>query len=278
MGYRATNNAVSVLAASMAATAGATSMEIDPADVALFPVINNGGAGTDHTVITIINDAGDKEIVKVTRHDSGAAVFTVVRGWENTTIRAWGIGDMVSLRLTAGVVDDAFLHVDDPTNAHMATAIGFTPAGTLSASTVQAAIEEVDGDVQGKSPIGHAHPGTYEPVDANIARINADQSWTGSQRAAYVVDNDGNFDMAVANDFICTPAANLTLQFSNEAAGQRGCIFLNNAAGRVISLGAEVDAPAPLAAEITVAGKYWLSYWCYDGVNVVIAGSRSIVT
>lgn len=34
-------------------------------------------------------------------------------------------------------------HIDDATAAHAATAIAFTPAGTIAASTVQAAIEEV---------------------------------------------------------------------------------------------------------------------------------------
>ena len=33
-----------------------------------------------------------------------------------------------------------------------------------------------------------------------------DRSWTGSQRATFVADNDGSFDLAVGNDFKCTTA------------------------------------------------------------------------
>lgn len=280
MGYRATNNAVSVLAASMAATAGATTVEIDPADVPLFPVINNGGVGSDYTLLTIVNNARDLEIVKVTRHDSGSSVFTVVRGWENTSILAWDVGDLVSSRLTAGVVEEAFLHVDDVTNAHMAIAIGFNPTGTIGATTVQEAVAEVSGDVTVlytvKADADHDHDGVYEPVDINIARLNMDQNWTGSQRATYVTDNDGSFDMSAGTDFVCTAASSLTLQFANEAAGQRGCILLNNAGAFTISLGAEIDAPADMAVDLSAAGKYWLSYWCYDGTNVALVASGAL--
>lgn len=41
-------------------------------------------------------------------------------------------------------------HINDTTDAHDASAISFTPAGTIAATDVQAAIEELDGDFSAK--------------------------------------------------------------------------------------------------------------------------------
>src|SRR5690349_11648488 len=48
---------------------------------------------------------------------------------------------------TWGTFPDLAAHLADTTDAHMATAIGFTPAGTIAATDVQAAIEEVASEV-----------------------------------------------------------------------------------------------------------------------------------
>lgn len=45
------------------------------------------------------------------------------------------------------VSDDLAAHLADTVDAHDASAISFVPAGTIAATTVQAAIEEVSGDV-----------------------------------------------------------------------------------------------------------------------------------
>ena len=46
-------------------------------------------------------------------------------------------------------------------------------------------------------------------VDASVAIKTADASWTGSQRATLVVDNDGSFDLNAGQNFSCTPAGQL---------------------------------------------------------------------
>lgn len=106
--------------------------------------------------------------------------------------------------------------------------------------------------------------------------LTNDQSWTGSQRATPVTDNDGSFDMNAGNDFVWTPTGTDTLEFTNEATGQRGCILLDNSSGYTISLGSEVEADADCATTLSAAGKYQIGYWCYDGTNVAISYSGAI--
>lgn len=190
--------------------------------------------------------------------------------------------------------------------------VPFTPTGNVAASTVQAAIAEVDSekldassytanDVLAKlvtvdgtgsnldadlldgnhatafATSGHNHSGVYEPANANIAKVNTAQTWSASQRVTPVTDNDGSFDMNAGNDFLCTPTGAITLQFTNETTGQGGRILLNNTSNYVISMGSELDADADCASTLSVTGKYWINYWCYDGVNVAIVYSGVLV-
>ncbi len=104
--YKAANNCASTLAAGI--TDSGTTLTIQTADTAKFPIINQGGTGTDYTYLTLEDSALNMEIVKVTRHDNGSSSLTIARAQEGTTARAWQAGDSVALRVTAGVVTDAF--------------------------------------------------------------------------------------------------------------------------------------------------------------------------
>ena len=73
----------------------ATSVTIDPADVAKFPSIS----GSEYFIIVLITSAGDFEIMRVTAVNSN--VFTVMRAQEGTPARAFAVGDKVEHRLTA---------------------------------------------------------------------------------------------------------------------------------------------------------------------------------
>lgn len=193
MAYKASNNAISQLASSMGGTSGDTTLVIEAGDIAKFPVINNGGAGSDYTLLTLVDGALNTEIVKVTRHDTNAASFTVVRGEEGTTIRPWQIGDAVSCQLTAGVVTQTYTHPSEATGAHAASAIAFTPAGNLSAPNVQAALQELDSE---KSGTGHGHTAgqtSFTPagtvsagnVQAAIEEVSGDVAALGSSFASH---------------------------------------------------------------------------------------------
>jgi len=107
--YVASNRARSTLAAALTASVGDVTLQVDPADAALFPAINNSGLTSDQfTVLTLFDASGNYEEVRVTRHDTGSSSFTIERGQENTEIRAWQIGDSVTLRMTSGVIEELF--------------------------------------------------------------------------------------------------------------------------------------------------------------------------
>jgi len=106
---------------------------------------------------------------------------------------------------------------------------------------------------------------------------NLSQTWTGAQVSGVTTDNGGPYDMSVGNDFISVPSAALTLQFDNLVSGQRGCLLLDNSGGQSISLHASIKAKNGIATTLSTAGIYWISYWCYDGVNVAISCSEGLV-
>ena len=112
--------------------------------------------------------------------------------------------------------------------------------------------------------------GTDSAVD-----LTADQSWTGSQRATMVTDNDGSFDMNAGQNFNCTPSGNFTLTFTNIANGQSGFIILINSGGHTVSLHANSKADAALAGTVSTAGTYILSY-ISNGTNVYLTNSAVI--
>ena len=109
----------------------------------------------------------------------------------------------------------------------------------------------------------------------SYATFAGDNSWTGSQRATNVTDNDGSFDMDAGQNFICTPSANFTLTFTNIANGQSGFIKLINTGGYTVSLAGTSKADAKLASTVTVAGTYIISYYS-DGTNVYLTNSAAI--
>ena len=105
-----------------------------------------------------------------------------------------------------------------------------------------------------------------------VGVLASDQSWTGSQRATLVVDNDGRFDMNLGQNFICTPAGNFALTFTNITDGQSGFLLLVNSGGHTVTAHANSKKDADLLATVTAAGTYLLSYLS-DGTNVYLTTS-----
>lgn len=116
------NNAISKLAANI--TSGATSIALTAGEGGRFP--SPGGA--DYFLLTLYQMSGanevNHEIVKVTAR--AGDTLTVVRGWDNTTARAFNAFDPVSLRITAA--------------AMTAQAIGAQPASVTAPLTDESVI------------------------------------------------------------------------------------------------------------------------------------------
>lgn len=102
-----------------------------------------GGTG-NYFIITLENASGVRELVRVDNHGAGTDVFGDVtypctRGYGGSSAQTWLTGDSCDLRLPAfaiGVISDAAGVVN-------------TPAGNIAAVTVQAAINELDGEKAG---------------------------------------------------------------------------------------------------------------------------------
>lgn len=93
------------------------------ADEAAFKAGVNLEAGTDFPSLATFNDHD-------ARHEAGGA-------------------DEMSIAGLAGIPTELQTHMDDTAGAHAATAIAFTPDGSISATTVQAAIVEVRDEATG---------------------------------------------------------------------------------------------------------------------------------
>lgn len=97
MGVKVTNNAYGTLSAGIAS--GDTTITLDGGQGARFPTL---GAG-DYFYGTLIDTSNNIEVVKVTARSTDS--MTVVRGQDNTTARAYAIGDRFELRPTAALFD-----------------------------------------------------------------------------------------------------------------------------------------------------------------------------
>jgi len=114
---------------------------------------------------------------------------------------------------------------------------------------------------------------TVQPYDADTAKTDVAQTYTASQRGTVVTDNDLSFDMNAGNNFSCTPTLTGTITFTNITEGQSGNIYLDNSAGVVISAAATTYMDPASLSTINTAGKYWLSYYCADGTNVIVSAT-----
>ena len=107
---------------------------------------------------------------------------------------------------------------------------------------------------------------------SGVAILATDQSWTGSQRATTVTDNDGSFDMNAGQNFICTVSSGtITITFTNIANGQSGFIKLINS-GATIAAHTNTKVDATILATLTTAGTYLISYFS-DGTDVWLTNS-----
>ena len=91
---------------------------------------------------------------------------------------------------------------------------------------------------------------------AGTMDLTADQSWTGSQRATIVTDNDGSFDMNAGQNFKCTPTGIVNITFTNPADGQSGYIILVNGSAYSHTKASAVKAPEALLTDISAAGTF----------------------
>ena len=97
MGVKVTNNGFGTISAGI--TSSATTVVLDSGQGARFPTLASG----DFFFGTLVDTSNNIEIVKVTARSSDS--MTVVRGQDNTSARAFSVGDRFELRPTAALFE-----------------------------------------------------------------------------------------------------------------------------------------------------------------------------
>lgn len=123
---------------------------------------------------TSVHGIADTSALALTANHPSNATFN-----DHSARHENGGADEISLAGLDGTPTDLQTHLDDATAAHAGTAIANTPAGGIAATTVQAAINELDSE---KAATSHAHAGeditSGTVADARIAStITRDSEW-----------------------------------------------------------------------------------------------------
>ena len=165
-----------------------------------------------------------------------------------------------------GVVNIPWTDTDTDT-VNMGT--GFTVSATTdtNATTITAG-----DDLLFTAGSGITQETTADGTVTTTLNLTTDQSWTGSQRATLVTDNDGSFDLNAGQNFKCTPAGGLTLTFTNFANGQSGYIILVNSGGHAIARHSDTIADGNFVSTVSAAGTYIISY-ISDGTDAFLTNS-----
>jgi len=127
-----------------------------------------------------------------------------------------------------------------------------------------------------RTSLGLAIGSDVQAYDADTAKLDVDQSWSGTQRGTPQTITQGTLiDLDTGNNFLWTPAAADELSFTNETTGQSGFIKLINPSGYAITKESTVKASSTFLADVTTAGTYLVTYFS-DGTNVYVSASAAL--
>ncbi|WP_331373770.1 hypothetical protein [Sinorhizobium chiapasense] len=164
------NNATSTLAASI--NTSVTSISIQSADASKFP----SPTGGDWFPITVVDSAGNMEIMKCTARSSGT--LTVTRAQEGTTAKSFASGARVDLRLTVAAANELYK-------------AGLTAANTWSQAQTFSATATFEGNqitISGTSPRVYLQD-TDTGADDFWLFVNANNFYVLTDRA-----DDGSYE------------------------------------------------------------------------------------
>ena len=174
---------------------------------------------------------------------------------------------------SSGDITGSTLNADGDTSAGDNAAIGFTSTEGLIL-TGQGSTNDVTIKNDADATVASIATGT------TIFTLSDDAFVTGRSSGTVTTDNDGDFDLSVSNNFICTPTGDFTLTFSNPTAGQSGNVSLINSGGHTVSAHASVAINADILTALATAGTYHLAYYCSaaSGNNTILVSASSVLT
>lgn len=149
-----------------------------------------------------------------------------------------------------------------------------------NAITFGRALDWSAGAATTRTNLGVAIGSDVQAYDADTAKLDEDQVWSGSQRAT-ITDIDGDagtaaIDFDASNDFdITMDDTNLTLSCSNLTEGQSGFITLHRDGGAAASVtyAAEMtflDAGEPTFSSTADGDKHFFAYYIPNGGAIVV--------
>lgn len=210
--FKAKNNATSTLAGPLGT--GTLTMTVQTGHGDLFPEIT----GSDFSYLFLEDSVHNLEIINVTARALGADSMTIERAQLGTTARSWLAGDLVECRPEASQYQDVVNHVAATAGAHSATAIVNTPDGNIAATTVQAAINELDTEKLGLATGGTVSGAvdftgnvTFDGAAGTVGQVLASQG-TGATPAWGALPGDMSTTSTGTNSLLVTNNAPVALQ------------------------------------------------------------------
>jgi len=256
-----TNNAISTLASPLGLSD--TSMSIAPGTGSRWPAI----VAPDFAFSTLEDAAGNIEIIKITAHAAGSTAFTIERAQQDTTARAYSIGDLVEMRLTraemtaweadidnleatrARHAGQAYTGAHDFSGASGVTLPAATSIGPVSGAEI-ATLDGVTSSIQGQiNAANSARSSGDADLEARKADINGEtyagtHDFTGATLRAQTKALGSSGTEVATVDYVNQAA------FSASLPAQTG-----NAGKALFTDGANADWEEVLPAQTGNAGK-----------------------
>lgn len=161
-------------------------------------------------------------------------------------------------------------HIDDTTAAHAASAISFTPTGSIASTNVQAAIAEIGTDLTPACRVYHnaaqsIASGSFVPLTFNSERFDTDNMHS-------TVTNPGRITFTTAGLYLVGG----NIEFAGNAVGTRGMAILHSGTTYIASILQDIDAATTHELNISAvyaftAGQYvelWAGQTSGGALNV----------
>ena len=232
-----------------------------------------GFASADGCIITGQGSTNDVSI----KNDADTTVIAIPTGTDDVEFT-----DDVKLKSDAAVL--SFGADSDVTVTHVAdTALLLNDAIKMTFRDSALAINSsTDGqlDIDADTEVEITAP-TIDLTASTKVTVSNDVDVVGRAVGTTITaENDATYDLAVGNNFTTTTSGDVTLTFSNVAAGQSGCIKFVNDSNRSVSADTAVAINASVLTSLSTTGTYFLTYYvtAASGENTILVGATAILT